>query len=837
MQRSRWTVLAARVVFLAYTLFTSAYCLLAYIPFTYQQVHVGELLPLLTRLAHLHALLYWPAFGAALYTILPEHRPGIGRTMALATVPVGLTFGIGFAIHPLLPNLKNDLSSLVWSLVSMLALLWVAAIDWLHARPSISWKPVDEDESGRIFTASFQTSLYAAAVYFLIVVLRISNSTNLDFTTGEWVSVLLWSVLSHLLVFFLIFAVFDLGLIVFGYVQQVTGRAKAGSAVSILVVVLLVAVALMGVVFPPITFQGFAAWIAAMVIGFCIVGYAVGAGLRLLNDRREVSGLRLLVEPFAFLTKSNWLAPPAALTALALIVWICSSRVSRLDWGFVVQKMIVMLVWSVAFAILYTTGSRWVRYSRLWAYVAGVAVLISYTALVVAEPRAQADNSAATTIGRVLDGFEGYDVSFRLADQALRPPVAAHTGRTGNFFSFLAENTNIPRSIHVEPVDIRLVQNLAPDSRPKPNIFFIVIDSLRRDYVSAYNADVGFTPAMGAFAKNSVVFENAFTRYGGTGLSEPSIWVGGELLHQQYESPFAPMNSLQKLLQVNHYREWISRDNILQQVVPDSKNIDELDKNIGTMHYDLCTTLQELTGRLPAVKEGPVFVYTQAQNIHVSVIDRESRSVPAGESFPPAFNGAYASRLRNMDACFGNFIEALKKQGVYDNSLIVLTSDHGDSLGENGRWGHAYTIFPEVVRIPLIVHLPAMWRNKVADDPQEVTFLTDLTPSLFYLLGQKQVMNNPLFGHPLFTGLLDEQKPYETDSQLLVSSYGPVYGLLSDNGKRLYIADGVNYRDYAFDLSPDGSSKETSLTEEQRAEAQRKIRQQVEDIAHFYGWH
>ena len=158
-------------------------------------------------------------------------------------------------------------------------------------------------------------------------------------------------------------------------------------------------------------------------------------------------------------------------------------------------------------------------------------------------------------------------------------------------------------------------------------------------------------------------------------------------------------------------------------------------------------------------------------------------------------------------------------------------------MGEGGRWGHAYTIFPEIVRIPLIVHLPAWLRGNVKSDPKMIAFLTDLTPTLYYLLGQKPIVNNELLGRPLFTVSLEEQKPYLRDSYLVVSSYAPVYGLLSENGRLLYIADGVNYRDYAYELSPDGSSSETSLSGEQRAEWQKDIQQQVKAISRFYGLH
>ena len=56
------------------------------------------------------------------------------------------------------------------------------------------------------------------------------------------------------------------------------------------------------------------------------------------------------------------------------------------------------------------------------------------------------------------------------------------------------------------------------------------------------------------FAKDSVVFTRAFTRYGGTGLSVPAIWTGGMVLHKQYVTPSEPMNTLLKLLDAGGYR-------------------------------------------------------------------------------------------------------------------------------------------------------------------------------------------------------------------------------------------------------------------------------------------
>jgi arylsulfatase A-like enzyme len=227
-----------------------------------------------------------------------------------------------------------------------------------------------------------------------------------------------------------------------------------------------------------------------------------------------------------------------------------------------------------------------------------------------------------------------------------------------------------------------------------------------------------------------------------------------------------------------------------------------------------------------------MFVYTQPQDIHVSVIDREGRSVPSGENYPSGFNPPYASRVARIDACFGKFMDALRKAGMYDNSVVIVTADHGDSLGERGRWGHAYTLFPEIVRVPLIIHLPPAMKAKLTYDAKRIAFLTDITPTLYSLLGEKPP-NDPIFGRPLFTAEAD-QEDYARDSYLVVSSYAPVYGTLDREGRKLYIADGVNYRDYYYDLSDESRGGSQPISDELRRTNQARIRKMVLQIAKFY---
>jgi arylsulfatase A-like enzyme len=295
------------------------------------------------------------------------------------------------------------------------------------------------------------------------------------------------------------------------------------------------------------------------------------------------------------------------------------------------------------------------------------------------------------------------------------------------------------------------------------------------------------------------------------------------------------MNGLQKLLDAEKYKAFISRDTILQTVVPEWPGLAELDQGRATMDYDLCASLEELGNRVSQEpKDSRMFAYTQAQNIHVSTINRMGGKPISSEDFGH-FYAPYASRLKRMDACFGSFIDKLKTQGLYDSSIVILTADHGDSLGEQGRWGHAYSIYPEIMRIPMIIHVPPEIRQSLYVNPKALVFSTDITPSLYYLTGHKPKNRGEMFGRPLFTETSGEQGAFHRDNYLVASSYGPVYGILDGEGRELTVFDAVNYKDYSFDLSSFLGGQEV-LTSSTRATMTKLVRQKVLAIDSFYGF-
>ena len=843
----------ARAAFGLFMLLTASYCLLAYLPFTYHQIVVEAPLTWLAMFVRIHPYLYWLVLGLQILTLIPDLRRGsirhtedrtspnaIGPSIPETALALGfLVFSAGLGIilllHPLLGGIRNAISSLYWGLVFLLPLAWLGAIDWRGARRRLRWVASGVGEDRRIFMAACESAVFLSLLYYAIFFLRWSRPLTTGFGSREEILSLSWTLVCHLLVFMAVFVALFL---VRGAARLFDQPSKMEFVFCGVIACLLVAATLRFLVFPLISFVG--AWGNIFALGAGIGAGAFWAGLSAKLYRADESavesGLALLLTPLRWgrLFPGAWGLLPLAI--IASLAYILEVRSAVLDWNFLRQKLSALFIWVATFANFYEVAPTKARKEMgLLGRVALISVAVAsfgaYKGLGLLQGYYQRQTgSGKVDVAAVLESYAGFDPSFKLLHDSLAPAAG-----TSSFYKFLLANTNLPWSAETNPVGVNLVEHLAPADSPKPNIFIIVIDSLRRDYLSSYNPAVTFTPNIEAFGRESVVMENAFTRYGGTGLSEPSIWAGAMLLHEQYVTPFYPMNALQKLLETDGYRCFIVNDYILKIILRPPKGTIELDSDIPGRRFDFCQTLDDLENRISLEKgsTAPIFAYAQPQNIHVFVVNSEGQSVPPGETYP-GFYAPVAARLRQMDLCWGKFIQFMKSRGLYDNSIIILTSDHGDLMGEGGMWGHGYAIFKEIMRIPLIIHLPPALRARLHFDPKQVAFLTDITPSLYYILGHRPIVDNEVFGRPLFTETAAEEALYLRDSYLLASSYGPVYGILGGNGGSLYIANGERYTEYFFHLPDDPTDTSRPVTAPLREENQELIRKNVLAINHFY---
>jgi len=804
--------LTSRLAFGVLFLITAVYCLLVYVPFAYFGFIHNALLGWLPWFVHFHTLLYCALFSGVTVTLIPDLRETTTRRAVGVFIVLNFAGCIYLWRHSALADLTIGLPSYYWSLISFFPLILLAAIDL--ARPADANVPALPAPAG----VDLKTTTLAALLVWLSFAAETTVNAVLHKSALPALTTLLGlgaSVCFHLV----IFTALALILLALRFMTRKAGSPHRAYLIGACVLAwLLCFLGLRIIILPTISFEGRAADIFASVAALAVVLYTAAVSVRMRVWRSGSDSFSQAKVKAAWAT----LVLGLLIAAYAVPAWI-----ARTDWDFVLQRIAVVAVWIFVLFIVRRISvplrGKALTAGVLVVVVCGCSGFARYAQLSLYNPEPQAALTDA------LDAYAGKDISFKTSYGILSQSVNNNAYR--QFYDFLKQNTNLSWDITVGPSDVGLVSDLRPSPARKPNIFLFVIDSLRRDYTSPYNSAVDYTPEIGRFAEDSVVLENAFTRYGGTALSEPAIWVGAMQLHKQYIEPFYPMNNLQKLLDTDGYQSYISFDPILRQILRPSSSVIEVENDKTPWgELDFVSTLEKLENKIAEYQNSnqPIFAYSQPQNVHTLTLARSR--MKGGRKEISIYE------LRRMDAAFGKFLRFLRQRDLYDNSIIILTADHGDAYGEFGRYGHSDFLFPEVIRIPLIVHLPPQMRQQVVWDTQQVAFNTDITPSLYYLLGHRPILNNELFGRPLFTETQEEQSQYLRSTYLLVSSYAPVYAVLGKNGKSLFIADAVNRRNYFYDLVQDplGTRNHVTIPICNRNDA--LIRREVTRIDDFYGW-
>ncbi len=816
--------LAARGALLLVMVASATACLLVDLPFTYQAVVRAGLLPWLPSAMRLQP---WALLLAVAANAMVDRRsPGSSLAPWRAWYVGAMALG-ALALIPIsgLSHLAPGFPARLGTLAFLAAAGTLLALDLIEARLAWPQREPGSDDARRLFVSTLLTAALVTLTFFAIGLGRaLASGTAIHLR--EVATTLGWSFLAHGLVLSMA-AVALLGL------QAAAGFFPRVRAAEFLLTLLALAASFAGillvVVFPGIAFAGPFSWAVALLLGFCVAALLAQMGL---GERPVGSALAAFLRPLHPVRVSHWSVAAGLLLALGVAL-LFGLKIARFDWNQLFQQLGAILTAVLVFTPIYLSQSATAG-PHSWSprLFAAPLVLLALFRL-WGTPLPQPSKSwLARPAASAVAAHTGFDASALLVANLLRPSA----GNEESIYRILLANSNIPHAVKVDAKDLRFADPLTPSTVDRPDIYIFVVDSLRQDYLGAYNPRVTFTPNLDRFAAESTVIPRAFTRYGATGLSEPSIWVGGMLLHKQYIVPFHPLNALQKLVEADGYRPYLSMDSILDVVVKPTPDLVRLDAGIGTGDLRLGATLKDLQGKLDqAPKNRPVFIYTQPQDLHISSISREGKDIPRGEDYP-GFYAPYASRLRRLDAEFGAFIQYLKDRGRFDRSLIIFTADHGDSLGEEGRFGHAYTLFPEIMKVPLLLHVPEKLRAGLVMDPKQAAFLTDITPTLYYLLGHRPLAADPVLGRPLWTQTQAEQDRARRDHHLIASSYGAVWGILSGDGKTLYVSDGVNFADHCFGLGSDPKGTRIPVTPELKQRYDRLILQEIDHLNAFYAF-
>ncbi|MCP4876234.1 MAG: choline-sulfatase [Gammaproteobacteria bacterium] len=181
---------------------------------------------------------------------------------------------------------------------------------------------------------------------------------------------------------------------------------------------------------------------------------------------------------------------------------------------------------------------------------------------------------------------------------------------------------------------------------------------------------------------------------------------------------------------------------------------------------------------------------------------------------------AYYGSVSYIDDQIGELIKVLKETGLYDNTVIVLTTDHGEMLGEHGLW-YKKSFFEEACRIPLIISHPQIAQRRIGADVS----LVDLLPTLLEIAGDtaQSSLVEPVAGHSLWSLATDSSTSWDHPvyaENLAEGSTTPL--LMVKRGQIKYIYSTVD-PEQLFDLENDPHEQTNQISNPGYADSYRAL--------------
>jgi choline-sulfatase len=263
------------------------------------------------------------------------------------------------------------------------------------------------------------------------------------------------------------------------------------------------------------------------------------------------------------------------------------------------------------------------------------------------------------------------------------------------------------------------------ESAEKPNILLITIDTLRADHLGCYGYKLRTSPGIDAFARGAVRFENAYSAVPLTLPSHASLLTGvypeRHGLRDNAHFPFKPPQYVPQILQDAGYRTaaFVSGAPLAASFGL-NRGFDVYDDQFVGPERSASETTDSALRWLKDNEHRPVFLW-------VHYFDPHAEYEPP-EPFLKKFENPYDGEIAFVDREVSRLLNSAGKETV-----IILTADHGESLGEHGETTHAVFLYNATIRVPLLIRAPGLKPRKRLD----AVSLVDLAPTLLEFAGEK----------------------------------------------------------------------------------------------------
>lgn len=292
--------------------------------------------------------------------------------------------------------------------------------------------------------------------------------------------------------------------------------------------------------------------------------------------------------------------------------------------------------------------------------------------------------------------------------------------------------------------------NTARSSGKIKNVVLFVLESTPAEYISAYHSKYNVTPELSKYLSNALVFKNIYAHAPATNNSMVSLlgsiypMISYATLTQK--NPGMAMPTLSSELKKKNYKTafFNSADNRFQRTGEflAHRNFDVIkdcrDHTQFKVHFENSkfldggndqNTAEDMMRWIGQNKTNPFFTMMWTYQTHYPYFSAEEETTY--EASDPVFN-RYLNAVHHSDKVFGQLMEYLKANDLYESTLVVLVGDHGEAFGRHGQTTHASHIYEENLHVPCIFLNPA-FKSK---EHEGLGGLIDIAPTIMSLLNE-----------------------------------------------------------------------------------------------------
>ncbi len=347
--------------------------------------------------------------------------------------------------------------------------------------------------------------------------------------------------------------------------------------------------------------------------------------------------------------------------------------------------------------------------------------------------------------------------------------------------------------IHPEEMGSEVLLDVRTEME-KPNVVFVLLESVSEEKMSYYGYNRKTTPNIDEIAEKGIVFMNAYTTATHSDYAQPTYLSSRYVLENEYRTFYKENPNRTFVWDVfanNGYTTgyissqndlWANMDSYLDYASLDfywysltdgetdyGSGLAQKDYDHKTMNVALnwlnntfthCASYENETinGTIyfnksnclvyEFDKEEPFFLYMNLQGTHNPLTYHENYSSYKPDSpgilGKDNYDNRYDNSLLYVDAQLGRLFEYLENQGVMNNTVVILSSDHGhDTQNRHNIDGHAKSVYDDELRVPLIFYFPDLSHMEIEERVSHV----DVLPTLVDILGLSQ--DNYFDGEPM----------------------------------------------------------------------------------------